>query len=331
MRTTPSRTTRLAAILEIAGVFITGTLAARALARAMGVSSSTIRDATPGAAIDYLAHAASTAATLVLRYGITLGLAFLLGWWLARRDLRSYGITGAGLSIRMHVAIAAALFAVGGLLPRILLFAKDHVSLGRMPEHWKVIASGDTFEFWVYMAVGSFGLVPIVEELFFRGYVQTRLGDAFGAPAAIVMTALLFTLSHRQYFLPSVLGISMVVALFVASILAGYVRHRFGTLVPAILAHALGNVPYRGWTQAIVIAAMVAVIVIARRAIGREIAAIMVFLRDRAIFNAAAVAAAVVITVLAIAAAGGVALAVAGVAALLGALWIESRERPATS
>lgn len=318
---------RVAALLELVGVFVAGTVIARLIARAIGLDGGGLRDAEPGASVDYLTLAWTTGANLLLRYGVILGLAFILGWCYRRQRLSSYGVSAAGLPARVHIAIAVVLFAAGGFLPKLLVFLKDHVPLGRGPRHWDLIATGDSFPFWVYMAVASFGLVPVVEELFFRGYVQTRLTDTFGGPAAIVMTALLFTLSHRQYFIPSILGIGMLVSLFVAALLASYVRHRFQSLLPAVLAHALGNVPIRGMLQVVLLVSMAIVLVLARRHLrlrARELAA---FIRTRAVLAGSLITVGVVVVVLLIATLGRTALLLFGGLALTAAIVLARNER----
>ena len=315
---------KLTSLLEILGVFITGTLAARLIARALPLPTASLRDLEPGATIDYMQLAASTAASLTLRYGIMLALAFAIGWWLFHRKPAAYGVT----TTRSSLAIGIVLFAVGGFLPKLLIFARDHVDLGAAPKHWQLIQSPSSLDFWIYMAVSSFLLVPIVEELFFRGYVQTRVADGFGAPAAIVMTAILFTLSHRQYFLPSILGAGMLLSLLFAAILAGYVRQRYGSLLPVILAHALGNVPVRGNAQIVLLIAMLFVIGIARRPIAEHLGDLVRLLKTREIWTAMAIATAMVVFVLGIAAAARVLLAPLGVLALVASLAL-SRARSA--
>lgn len=318
---------KVAAFLEIAGVFVVGTLVARLAGNALGLGSAGLRDVQPGQAIDYLALARSTAASLLLRYGFILGLGFAIGWWHRRRRLAEYGVTMAGLPVREHLVIAVVLFAVGGFLPRLIFALQDRLDLGASPEHWKLIQPQATLGYWLYMAAGSFVLVPIVEELFARGYVQTRMAEAFGAGAAIVLTALMFTLSHRQYFLLSVVGIGMLVSLLFASILGGYVRHRYGTLVPVILAHAMGNVPIRGWVELAVLAAMVVVIVIARRPIAAHLRDAAKVVMTRNVFAPAAALIALIAIVLGLAAISRPALLAASVAALATALVLESAQR----
>jgi hypothetical protein len=97
---------RLGALLEVLGVFVTGTVVARMILRAGQIASGSIRDQPPGATIDYLALASARATTLFVQYGIILGVAFLIGWWHRRRRLSSYGVTAAGFPPRAHFTIA---------------------------------------------------------------------------------------------------------------------------------------------------------------------------------------------------------------------------------
>ncbi len=108
----------------------------------------------------------------------------------------------------------------------------------------------------MYLFVSSFGLVPIAEELLARGYIQSRLAEDFGPAAAILITAIFFTFSHTQYFIASPIGVGMLASLLVGSIAGGYVRHRTGSLLPVIIAHALGNLPFRGWLEPTVLGVM---------------------------------------------------------------------------
>lgn len=261
---------RIAALFEIIGVFVGGTLLARLAARSMNLGVATIRALEPGVEPDFMRLSWSVGSNLLLRYGVILGLAFSVGWWHRRRSVAAYGVTTAGYPLRTHVGLGLLLFAVGGLLPRLLMFLKDYLPLGRGPQHWELLQDPGSVGFWLYMAVSSYGLVPVVEELFFRGYVQARLAEDFGPPAAILMTALLFAFSHTQYFIASPLGSGMLAAILFSAILGGYVRHRTGSLLPGIVGHAAGNVPLRGLAQPVVLVLMALVIVLWRKVIARR-------------------------------------------------------------
>lgn len=74
---------------------------------------------------------------------------------------------------------------------------------------------------------------PIVEELLFRGYLQTALSSRFGAPVAILLASFLFALVHMQpYAIP---------ALMLIGLTFGYLYHRTGSLKVNIALHVVNN------------------------------------------------------------------------------------------
>jgi membrane protease YdiL (CAAX protease family) len=77
------------------------------------------------------------------------------------------------------------------------------------------------------------GLAPIGEELFFRGFMQTRLRQAWSAGPAILVTALAFGLIHGEWahgVLATGIGIYL-----------GLVAERAGSVIPAMLCHVANN------------------------------------------------------------------------------------------
>lgn len=79
-------------------------------------------------------------------------------------------------------------------------------------------------------------IVPVLEELVFRGRVQRTLERAYGAPSAIISASLLFMLAHvggphwSVLFIPLVLGLSAGTAVFLSQ-----------SIWPGIAIHALWN------------------------------------------------------------------------------------------
>ena len=83
-------------------------------------------------------------------------------------------------------------------------------------------------------AVVSLGLGGgLGEELFFRGYMQTRLRIALGAWPAIVATAAAFGLMHFD-------RVHSPVA-FLFGILFGWLAEKAGSILPSIAAHVANN------------------------------------------------------------------------------------------
>ena len=86
-------------------------------------------------------------------------------------------------------------------------------------------------------------IAPVVEEIFFRGFMQPAMVKSFGAFGGIFITALVFGLSHTQYFDYS----AALVAVIVIGIILGTTRYYTGSVMPGIFAHLLNNF-YAAWS-----------------------------------------------------------------------------------
>ena len=77
------------------------------------------------------------------------------------------------------------------------------------------------------------GLAPVGEELFFRGFMLTRLRQVWRAGPAIVVTALAFGLIHGEWvhgLLATGIGLYL-----------GLVTARSGSVLPAVICHVANN------------------------------------------------------------------------------------------
>ena len=81
-------------------------------------------------------------------------------------------------------------------------------------------------------------LAGTAEEIFFRGYMQTRLRQRWSAPPAIAATSVCFSILHVD---PS--GIHVALA-FALSLYLGFVAEITGSVLPAIVCHVVNNVVY---------------------------------------------------------------------------------------
>lgn len=77
------------------------------------------------------------------------------------------------------------------------------------------------------------GIVPIAEELFFRGFVYGTL-RRWGVGAAAALSAIFFAAVHNQivHFLP----------IFLLGIILALLYQRTGSLLPPVMVHAVNNV-----------------------------------------------------------------------------------------
>ena len=74
---------------------------------------------------------------------------------------------------------------------------------------------------------------PLVEECFFRGFVQPAAVRRFGAVAGVVGTAAVFAAAHFQML--------QFPALFLFGLLLGLLAHRSGRIGPCVVAHIVFN------------------------------------------------------------------------------------------
>ena len=76
-------------------------------------------------------------------------------------------------------------------------------------------------------------LTPVVEEVFFRGFVYSGLVPRLGVGWAMVVSAVVFSLSH--------LVVGVFIPIFITGMLLALLYHRTGSLWPSIVAHAGQN------------------------------------------------------------------------------------------
>ncbi|HEX8432414.1 MAG TPA: CPBP family intramembrane glutamic endopeptidase [Longimicrobium sp.] len=86
---------------------------------------------------------------------------------------------------------------------------------------------------WLPVMLALVMVAPIIEEIGFRGWMQRRLEGAWGAAAAIIVTAAVFSLAHWEAvgFLNR----------FVFGVAAGFIAFRAGSVWLSALFHAVSN------------------------------------------------------------------------------------------
>jgi membrane protease YdiL (CAAX protease family) len=242
---------RTAALLEVFGVYLTGAFLSEQIAGLLvrwGVISpqnpfDLLTTHTTDA--DLLAASRLLLVRLVIQYGSYLALIIPVNWWYRRRGLVAYGLTRAGRPWKALILLA---FATAALTqwPVLMHSLVDAVHpLGRMAP-WRQAffdMSWRRWQFWLFAGIMSYAVVPIVEELIFRGYYQRRIAEDWGDGPAIIGTACFFTFAHNQYLMANAYNVTMIVSLFCLAIGLGIVFARTRSLVPSIIAHAIINVP----------------------------------------------------------------------------------------
>jgi membrane protease YdiL (CAAX protease family) len=137
--------------------------------------------------------------------------------------VRELGLSRKSLTPK-NIVIGAGLFAFV-LLIELLLQEISQVTGIPLPTNVNALLASMPLPFLVF----SFLIVPINEEILFRGFLVSRIG--------IIASALLFAIPH----LLSYSSVSELVAAFAFGIAAGYVFKKTGSLYPSIFVHMLVN------------------------------------------------------------------------------------------
>ena len=259
---------KVAAVLEIAGVLVAGNVIAFKLIPLLGIKpiGPAFESALSAAKPDFVSLSTLFFLTKAVQYGCLLMLAFAVGWWRRRLGPRHYGVTTAGQPVRNLVVTGIVAFALVAFPVKILWLARRFLPLGEGSPFWALLEKDWTWSFWLIMAVASFAFQPVIEELLFRGYCQTRLEEDFGGIGAVFVGALFFVLGHDQYHHLSVMSLGTIITLTLSALGLGFVYWRTRSLVPGVIFHAALNVPTKGIYDFLLPAAMLAVVVCFRQA-----------------------------------------------------------------
>jgi len=235
------------------------------------VDVSTHQQSRPWSAGQTLALAAAVGALLPL---VNMGVAMLLAGYLAAGDAtfnqqlfyQQLGLSGQYLTFATLATNGAIIWAVLKLIQLrrtvgwpiylalrmpagsawlttlaglVLLLTTSQIvgALFQRPQYPEFllqvyVTANPLFLFWIAVVL----VAPVAEEVYFRGFVFVGLrNSALGASGAIVVTAVIWSLIHLQY------DVYDKVEIFLLGLFFGWLRFRYNSLLPPILAHCLVN------------------------------------------------------------------------------------------
>lgn len=158
-----------------------------------------------------------------------------------------------GAAIGVVVAAVATPVAIGGERLAVFLLglvegreqaaaraAMEHLSDPLLP----ILSAPQTPASIAWIIILLCVVVPVGEEVFFRGFIYGGLRARWGAAGAAVASAVFFAAVHLQV----VHGLPI----FLLGVLLALAYQRTGNLLPAVVAHALNNAvallsAWRGW------------------------------------------------------------------------------------
>ena len=202
----------------------------------------TARDVWLGLAVLGLLLAAALPFALLARSGsldFNLGLAISLGellllvpvWLLA---VRRYGVGWDSLGLRSFkwemIGLGCGLMLLSIAFNFIFGLFLGLFGLRIQPDLIPVFAQLSSP--W-FLLIGGAIIAPIVEEIFFRGFVFAGLRPRYGWQWAAVISSALFALIH--------LTPTAILPIFLLGYIFAYLYHRSNSVWPAILMHSATN------------------------------------------------------------------------------------------
>lgn len=201
-------------------------------------------------AADLIPGSLSSGIQLTVKFGTMMAMGFGLLWWRRRLSPRAAGITRNGWPLWKLILGGVVLYAVSALPLNALNVVNEFVPLGEGLELWARIDAGlGRLDFWIWLLVGAVILPPIYEEIVMRGYMRARLQENFGPMGAVIVSSFVFMLAHGHFYALDALLILSLACGLLAAICWAYVVLRSGSVIPAIVAHALFNMPRPGQVE----------------------------------------------------------------------------------
>ena len=183
-RAAPAGKRRLA--LEVLGIYLTGAW----LSDQVGTLLVRWRLASDANPFDLLTPHTTNADLLLASRQLFLALLVLycsyfallivpVNWWYRRQGRRAYGLTRAGLPLKTLIVAGVATSALTQWPVLVHTLVDAIHPLGAMAP-WRQAffdMSWRRWQFWLFAGILSYALIPVVEELIFRGYYQRRLAE----------------------------------------------------------------------------------------------------------------------------------------------------------
>lgn len=233
------------ALIEVTLVVVASIAAAVAAQKLVSPGLGETLGLATGAAPDYLASSLAIGKQFGLQYGAALALVLFFGTLRRRTAPRHYALAARPLGFLRLGALGVIAGLIASIPTQAIFLAKEFWPLGKDTVLWTVMESNPwDWTFWVFAATGSFLVVPIIEELMWRSYVLGRLVEAFRPGAALLLSSLIFAGLHFQYLVNGdFLGYATMASVIAAAVLFGLITLTTGSVLPAIIAHMILNIP----------------------------------------------------------------------------------------
>lgn len=176
----------------------------------------------------------SVIVTFLLFYGWLLAVP-LLGHGIPRERFKA---TSKAVMLGVGSGLLFFLFIYGGL-HWLHIYLLDIDQLRVLLWEWGFSGSGEIWLVLILLVAN-----PILEEVYWRGYIYEKLRRDGTAKYAILVTSTFYTLYHLLSVIPifeDFFGLIAAVPVFIAGTFWGYIREKTGSITAAIIGHVLSD------------------------------------------------------------------------------------------
>lgn len=149
--------------------------------------------------------------------------------------------TACDIGIGMASWFVAFPFAM--FISQILILVLTDLFGFTLVDQTAVVNVKESMQYPLLFAVSMFAvtfIVPVLEEIIFRGFLQTALTKRIGTFKAIIFSSAVFAAFHFAAG-QGINNFNIVGTLFILSLFLGFIRERQGNLFPSIALHATFN------------------------------------------------------------------------------------------
>jgi membrane protease YdiL (CAAX protease family) len=227
---------RVAALAEILTVLVAGNLLGLGLYRLLVPPSIAAGTAHPAII------AAAEGLLIFLRLGSAGAIGFALLYFRRGITPRQAGLTRNDRPLAELIRVGL-LLGVVTTIPIALLFTVHALwPFGEGLDAWWTYPDREIdAAFWIMLLGTGVLIPPLVEEILTRGYQRHRLVESYGVMGGVVLTGIVFALSHTRYLATDSMLLLFLLCIVISSVSWTYLAQKTGSVIPSMVAHALGN------------------------------------------------------------------------------------------
>lgn len=228
--------TRIAALTEILLVLALGNVLGAALYPFL-VSDAVLSGTASDNAMTF-----ASGLLIFLRLGSAAAIGLTLLYFRSGKTPRNAGLTLNNKPLSELLRQGFVLGLISSFLVGLLFAVHSIFPLGEgLAAWWTYDETPINTAFVISVLATSVLIPPLTEEILMRGYNRVRLVESFGPMSGVVLTGLVFGLSHTRYFQADGMMLLFLCEILLSSILWTYVAQKTGSILPSFIAHAMSN------------------------------------------------------------------------------------------